>query len=550
MTNDQRWVEWQQHRGIIQRLYVTEDKSLPNVVLEMKQKYNFVATERQYKRRISDWGLDKNVKDEEMRSIIEVEAMRLRQGKQSAFYVRDRRVDRKKIDRFAHRKGIDRSALHNLDCTLPSNVRCTTPPPAVLNSVSEQVGRRTSYRQLTDGRTLQVQGCKRVHDLEDNGDILITPLNRNNFGEQRDGDSTVLSNHKRVRKSHRTPLESGVKEKLKSSAHLEELEHGYFDPGAQLLSTGTNSTIRSVPMQLPLIPPEDTIAPAVTQSGWKHDSSRNTASETPAGVKIRTSQTPSAAESTATALRHPSTHWPGSHTSAVELTEASEVDQTDWRNIYEIGAPLAQRPPFSELHKWHLDDVLEHFGGYYSEPSSQQRKEDADRPLSIAVSHAPIFPSDDHTIPSASELVAPSMPSSQTMPRFSSRSSSPEHSRLISLESTICERQSEKQRKATSKLTIGDLLQAALTEQLSDQRNDTKINRTLSDVYQDELFDPTISTCAPSLQGDLLSSQENNVFAKTFQAAQSGHITARSAPPPTTSARERSPFVPSSPYSI
>ena len=117
MTNDQRWVEWQQHRGIIQRLYVTEDKSLPNVVLEMKQKYNFVATERQYKRRISDWGLDKNVKDEEMRSIIEVEAMRLRQGKQSAFYVRDRRVDRKKIDRFAHRKGINRSALHNLDCS-------------------------------------------------------------------------------------------------------------------------------------------------------------------------------------------------------------------------------------------------------------------------------------------------------------------------------------------------------------------------------------------------------------------------------------------------
>ena len=148
-------------------------------------------------------------------------------------------------------------------------MRCTTPPPAVLNSVSEQVGRRTSYRQVTDGRTLQVRGSKRVHDLEDNGDILITPLNRNNSCQQRDENSTVLSNHKRVRNSHRTPLESGVKEKLKSSAHLEELEHGYFDPGAQLLSTGTNSKIRSVPTQLPLIPPEDTIARAVTQSGWK-----------------------------------------------------------------------------------------------------------------------------------------------------------------------------------------------------------------------------------------------------------------------------------------
>ncbi|KAL8910247.1 MAG: hypothetical protein Q9171_004448 [Xanthocarpia ochracea] len=438
MTNDQRWVEWQQHRVIIQRLYVTEDKSLPNVVLEMKQKYNFVATERQYKRRISYWGLDKNVKDEEMRAIIEVEAMRLRQGKQSAFYVRDRLVDRKKIDRFAHRKGIDRSALQNLDCTLPSNVRCTTPPPAVLNSASEQVGCRTSYRQVTDGHRLQVRGSKRVHDLEDNGDILITPLNRNNFSGQRDGDSTVLSNHKRVRNSHRTPLESRVKETLESSTHLEELEHEYFDPGAQLLSNGTNSTTRGVSTQLSLIPPEDTIAPTVTQSGWKRTTllhPRNTASGTPALVKIRTSQTPSAAESTATALRHPSTHWPGSHTSALELTEASEVDQTDWRKICEIGARSA------ELHSWHLDDVLEHFGGYYREPSNQQRKEDADRPPDIAVLPSPVSPSDDHTIPSADKLVAPS---------------------------TFWKRQREKQRKATSKLTIGDLLQAATIEQLLD----------------------------------------------------------------------------------
>ena len=195
------------------------------------------------------------------------------------------------------------------------------------------------------------------------------------------------------------------------------------------------------------------------------DSSRNTASETPAGVKIRTSQTPSAAESTATALRHPSTHWPGSHTSAIELTEASEVDQTDWRDWRKI---FEKRPRFSELHKWHLDDVSGNFGGYYREPSKPQRKEDAERPLGIAVSHTPIFPSDEHTIPSTSEWVAPSMPSSRTMPRLSSRSSGPEHSGLISLESTICERQSEKQRKATSKLTIGDLLQAALTEQLFD----------------------------------------------------------------------------------
>ncbi|KAI4243835.1 MAG: hypothetical protein L6R42_010614, partial [Xanthoria sp. 1 TBL-2021] len=73
--------DWEEYRDIIQRLYVTEDKPLPDVVDEMKRKYSFVATERQYKRRISEWHLDKNVKDEEMRAIIAVEAMRLRQGK-------------------------------------------------------------------------------------------------------------------------------------------------------------------------------------------------------------------------------------------------------------------------------------------------------------------------------------------------------------------------------------------------------------------------------------------------------------------------------------
>ena len=137
--------DWEEYRDIVQQLYVTEDKPLPDVVDEMKRKHQFYATERQYKRRITEWQLDKNVKDEEMRSIIAVEAMRLRQGKNSTFHVRGRLVDRKKIDRFVQRKRIDRNALDSLPgmqqftnsthhaaseyaSILPESVRCCTPP--------------------------------------------------------------------------------------------------------------------------------------------------------------------------------------------------------------------------------------------------------------------------------------------------------------------------------------------------------------------------------------------------------------------------------------
>ncbi|KAL8854749.1 MAG: hypothetical protein Q9221_000532 [Calogaya cf. arnoldii] len=89
----------------------------------------------------------------------------------------------------------------------------------------------------------------------------------------------------------------------------------------------------------------------------------------------------------------------------------------------------------------------------------------------------------------------------------------------------------------------------------SGQRNATKLNRTMSDIYQDELYNPSLNTCAPPQQmqqkippENLLSPQKNSVFSDLFQAAQSGHVSARSASPATSITRERSPFAPASPY--
>lgn len=80
-------------------------------------------------------------------------------------------------------------------------------------------------------------------------------------------------------------------------------------------------------------------------------------------------------------------------------------------------------------------------------------------------------------------------------------------------------------------------------------RNDTKLNRTMSDIYQDELYNPSLTTSAPPQQPqqyipqeNFLSPQKNSVFNELLQAAQNGHVTARSASPVANIARERSPF--------
>ena len=59
--------------------------------------------ERQYKRRIAQWHLDKKVKDDEMRIMLRNQKQRKREGKKSIFTIRGRRVNPKKIEQFSHR---------------------------------------------------------------------------------------------------------------------------------------------------------------------------------------------------------------------------------------------------------------------------------------------------------------------------------------------------------------------------------------------------------------------------------------------------------------
>lgn len=72
-----------------------------------------------------------------------------------------------------------------------------------------------------------------------------------------------------------------------------------------------------------------------------------------------------------------------------------------------------------------------------------------------------------------------------------------------------------------------------------------KLNRTISDIYQDELYNPSIM---PTPQGPKQATGQSllgpyrNVFADRLQAANQGHMSARSQSPSMAINRERSPF--------
>ena len=90
----------------------------------------------------------------------------------------------------------------------------------------------------------------------------------------------------------------------------------------------------------------------------------------------------------------------------------------------------------------------------------------------------------------------------------------------------------------------------------SDIRSNTpQLDRTMSDIYQDELYNPALAQSAPSSQprqqgqGDTVSPQRS-IFSDLLQAANSGHLTARSASPAVNISRQRSPFLESSQFNV
>ncbi|MCJ1483106.1 hypothetical protein MMC06_003272 [Schaereria dolodes] len=85
--------------------------------------------------------------------------------------------------------------------------------------------------------------------------------------------------------------------------------------------------------------------------------------------------------------------------------------------------------------------------------------------------------------------------------------------------------------------------------------NVPKLDRTMSDIYEDELYYPSSGASAQPSQARSIHTQptllspRNAIFSERLQAANNGHLSARSASPAVSTPRERSPFRPGAPES-
>jgi len=89
-----------------------------------------------YKNRITQWGLDKKHKEDEMRAIVRKNKQRADLGKESAFSVRGRAVEHRELVRYFKRKHltIEDVLSQRQKRTTPEAVKCRTPSPRTIAS--------------------------------------------------------------------------------------------------------------------------------------------------------------------------------------------------------------------------------------------------------------------------------------------------------------------------------------------------------------------------------------------------------------------------------
>ncbi|KAG4437237.1 hypothetical protein IFR05_007291 [Cadophora sp. M221] len=96
--------QWEDLKPLIRRLYLDENMTRQAVTKCIIQEHNFEPTRRQFLRKISEWGFEKNVKKAEREAILLNPAT-----SQSAFETRTiygRKLDKAKIERWSRRDGI------------------------------------------------------------------------------------------------------------------------------------------------------------------------------------------------------------------------------------------------------------------------------------------------------------------------------------------------------------------------------------------------------------------------------------------------------------
>ncbi|KAM0554649.1 hypothetical protein ACHAPJ_006718 [Fusarium lateritium] len=105
----------------------------------------------------------------------------------------------------------------------------------------------------------------------------------------------------------------------------------------------------------------------------------------------------------------------------------------------------------------------------------------------------------------------------------------------------------ERRRKGNNSFTDGGLKHKSSQFLPLGHPNAPKLDRTMTDIYGDELYSPNFAiTSTPPSQGQVSVSPTNDVFSQRLHAANNQHLSAAHSPASTTS-RDRSPFRTGSP---
>ncbi|KAK4448460.1 Clr5 domain-containing protein [Podospora aff. communis PSN243] len=90
--------DWDVHRDTIYRVYLEEDKSLPQLMDYMNQTHKFNATKKQYETKFKQWHLTKNLSERDWKAVIEHFEHRRQRGREnSAVVLHGRRLPNAKV---------------------------------------------------------------------------------------------------------------------------------------------------------------------------------------------------------------------------------------------------------------------------------------------------------------------------------------------------------------------------------------------------------------------------------------------------------------------
>ncbi|KAH8887184.1 hypothetical protein GQ53DRAFT_328141 [Thozetella sp. PMI_491] len=131
---------WDRMRPVFTRLYRDEGRTLKECMEIIEADHGFHGTTKMYKNRITEWGLDKRLKRDEVIQMYHMHRTRFAAGRKSEFYIRDRKVDWASVQKFLKRRPqlrakYDAGTLEIGNADLGIVVRSPSPEPAEVPKV-------------------------------------------------------------------------------------------------------------------------------------------------------------------------------------------------------------------------------------------------------------------------------------------------------------------------------------------------------------------------------------------------------------------------------